>query len=219
MSAGRRRWRSDATANLPYNVHGCALYDSVRTELNKIGGQGGAAPCVGVQGGYVPPLHCRASYLSTVGFGGRIHIQTRSKRCLGPVASKAFPIRLRPRCLESTRKQAGTGIGMNIYVGNLSYEVADQDLQEAFEAYGDVSSARVITDRETARSRGFGFVEMPNQAEAEAAIQGLNGKDLKGRSINVSEARPRREGRGGSGGGGRSGRSGPDRRGRGGPRY
>ena len=90
---------------------------------------------------------------------------------------------------------------MNIYVGNLSYEVTDEDLREAFAAFGQVSSARVIRDRDSGRSRGFGFVEMPTQAEAQAAIQGLNGKDLKGRALNVNEARPRPERRGGGGGG------------------
>jgi len=88
---------------------------------------------------------------------------------------------------------------MNIYVGNLSYEVTDEDLQEAFAAFGEISSARVIRDRYSGRSRGFGFVEMPTQAEAQAAIQGLNGKDLKGRALNVNEARPRAERRGGDG--------------------
>lgn len=82
---------------------------------------------------------------------------------------------------------------MNIYVGNLSYEVTDEELREAFAAFGQVSSARVIRDRDTGRSRGFGFVEMPTQAEAQAAIQGLNGKDLKERTLNVNEARPRTE--------------------------
>jgi len=88
---------------------------------------------------------------------------------------------------------------MNIYVGNLSYEVTDEDLQEAFAAFGEISSARVIRDRDSGRSRGFGFVEMPTQAEAQAAIQGLNNKDLKGRALNVNEARPKAERRGGAG--------------------
>ena len=94
---------------------------------------------------------------------------------------------------------------MNIYAGNLSYEVTDEDLQEAFAAFGQVSSARVIKDRDTGRSRGFGFVEMPVQAEAQAAIEGLNGKDLKGRVLNVNEARPRTDRRGGPGGRGGGG--------------
>lgn len=80
---------------------------------------------------------------------------------------------------------------MNIYAGNLSYSVTDEDLKETFGAYGQVSRANVISDRETGRSKGFGFVEMPVDAEAKQAIDALNGKDLKGRAINVNEARPR----------------------------
>ncbi len=92
---------------------------------------------------------------------------------------------------------------MNIYVGNLSYSTQDQDLHDAFSAHGAVDSARVITDRESGRSRGFGFVEMPDRAEAEAAISALNGTDLQGRTISVNEARPREDRpRGGGGGGG-----------------
>jgi len=91
---------------------------------------------------------------------------------------------------------------MNLYVGNLSFETTERDLQQAFEAYGAVSSASVITDRETGRSRGFGFVEMPTEGEARAAIEGLNDKDLNGRSLKVNEARPRSSGGGGGGGGG-----------------
>jgi len=89
---------------------------------------------------------------------------------------------------------------MNLFVGNLSYETNDQSLRDAFEAYGAVSSATVITDRETGRSRGFGFVEMNDDGEARAAIEGLNDTDLNGRALNVNEARPR-ESRGGGGGG------------------
>ena len=83
---------------------------------------------------------------------------------------------------------------MNIFVGNLSWGVDDAALQEAFEAHGVVERAKVIQDRETGRRRGFGFVEMPNQAEAEAALEAMEGKDLMGRSIrcNESEARERR---------------------------
>lgn len=92
---------------------------------------------------------------------------------------------------------------MNIYVGNLSNDVTDEDLREAFEAFGQVTSANVIKDKFSGQSRGFGFVEMPGKAEAQAAIDGLNGKDLKGRPLNVNEARPRPEGdRGGRRGGG-----------------
>ncbi len=97
---------------------------------------------------------------------------------------------------------------MNIYVGNLSREVTETDLREAFEAFGQVSSIKIITDRYTGESRGFGFVEMPTKADGESAIGGLNDKELKGKTLNVNEARPRPQGhRSGAGGGGR-GRSG-----------
>ncbi|MFB0516870.1 MAG: RNA recognition motif domain-containing protein [Candidatus Neomarinimicrobiota bacterium] len=94
---------------------------------------------------------------------------------------------------------------MNIYVGNLSHEVTEEELREAFEAFGKVESVTVIKDRFTGESRGFGFVEMPAKAEAESAIEGLNEKELKGRVLNVNEARPREERKGGGGrrGGGR----------------
>ncbi len=82
---------------------------------------------------------------------------------------------------------------MNIYIGNLSREVTEDDLREAFEAFGQVSSAAIIKDKFTSESRGFGFVEMPAKEEADSAIAGLNGKEIKGRSVNVNEARPRRE--------------------------
>jgi RNA recognition motif-containing protein len=85
-------------------------------------------------------------------------------------------------------------IRMNIYVGNLSYEVTEEDLKQAFERFGDVDSARVIKDKYTGKSKGFGFVLMADKAQAESALQGLNGEDLKGRSLNVNEARPRSEG-------------------------
>ena len=101
---------------------------------------------------------------------------------------------------------------MNIYVGNLSFEVNEDDLQQAFSAYGQVATVNIIKDKFSGESRGFGFVDMPAKAEAEAAISGLNGTDLKGRTITVNEARPRTESRGGGGGGGRGG----DRRGGGG---
>jgi RNA recognition motif-containing protein len=84
---------------------------------------------------------------------------------------------------------------MNIYVGNLSYEATEENLKEAFDVFGEVNSVKVIKDNYTGRSKGFGFVEMPTKAEAQSAIEGLNGKDLKGRSLNVSEARPRSKGR------------------------
>lgn len=101
---------------------------------------------------------------------------------------------------------------MNIYVGNLSFEVNEDDLQQAFSAFGQVATVNIIKDKFSGESRGFGFVDMPAKAEAEAAIAGLNGTELKGRTITVNEARPRTEGRGGGGGGGRGG----DRRGGGG---
>ena len=80
---------------------------------------------------------------------------------------------------------------MNIYVGNLSYGMSEDELREAFSAYGDVSSVKILSDRETGRSRGFAFVEMPNKSEGEAAIAQLNGKDVGGRTLRVNEARPR----------------------------
>lgn len=79
----------------------------------------------------------------------------------------------------------------NLYVGNLSYSVDDSMLRALFEQFGKVASARAITDRETGRSKGFGFVEMPDDTEAQAAIDGLNGKDDRGRILTVNEARPR----------------------------
>ncbi len=82
---------------------------------------------------------------------------------------------------------------MNIYVGNLAYSVTDDDLREAFAAFGDVSRASVIMDRDTGRSKGFGFVEMPDDAQAEAAIKELNEKPLSGRPVRVNEARPRED--------------------------
>ena len=94
---------------------------------------------------------------------------------------------------------------MNIYVGNLSYQATEDDVRKAFEAFGTVASVNIIADKYSGASKGFGFVEMPNREEAAAAIDGLNGNDLAGRSINVSEARPRGEGRRGGGGGQRGG--------------
>ena len=90
---------------------------------------------------------------------------------------------------------------MNIYVGNLSYEVTEEDLSKAFAEYGEVVSAKVIKDGYSGRSKGFGFVEMSNDTEAEAAINGLNGTEIKGRAVKVNQANPRREGRSGGGGG------------------
>jgi RNA recognition motif-containing protein len=94
---------------------------------------------------------------------------------------------------------------MNIYVGNLSRDTAEEDLRQAFEAFGAVSKATVITDKFSGESKGFGFVEMANKTEAMAAITGMNGKELHGRTLNVSEARPRESRPGGGGGGGRPG--------------
>jgi len=96
---------------------------------------------------------------------------------------------------------------MNIYVGNLSYKVTDEDLRSAFQAYGQVDAVNVIKDRETGRSKGFAFVEMASDSEAQTAINALNGKELKGRALKVNEARPRTDG-GGSRGGGGGGRRG-----------
>jgi len=96
---------------------------------------------------------------------------------------------------------------MNIYVGNLSRDLSESDLREAFAAFGEVSSASIIKDKFSGESRGFGFVEMPNKDEAEKAIAALNGKDLKGRTATVNEARPRTDKprTGGGFGGGRGG--------------
>ncbi len=95
---------------------------------------------------------------------------------------------------------------MNIYVGNLSSDATEEDLNQAFGEFGQVESANIIKDRYSGESRGFGFVEMPSKTEAQSAIDGLDGKDLKGRTISVNEARPRREDHRGGGGGGGGGR-------------
>jgi len=94
---------------------------------------------------------------------------------------------------------------MNIYVGNLSSEVTEQELRQEFEAFGEVTSVSIITDKYTGRPRGFGFVEMPSKAEGQAAVTSLNGKTLRDRTLNVSEARPRSDNRGGGSYGGRRG--------------
>ena len=97
---------------------------------------------------------------------------------------------------------------MNIYVGNLSYKATEEAIRQAFEPFGQVSSATIIKDKYSGQPRGFGFVEMPDRAEAQAAIENLNGKDLLGQAMNVNEARPRAD-RGKSGGqGGHRGRPG-----------
>ena len=102
---------------------------------------------------------------------------------------------------------------MNIYVGNLSYDTTERELEAAFSAHGAVTSARVATDRETGRPRGFGFVEMANAAEAQAAIAALNGAALQGRNLTVNEARPREERSGGGNRGGGGGYGGGGNRG------
>lgn len=116
-------------------------------------------------------------------------------------------------------------MGKKLYVGNLAYGVSDSDLEKLFAAHGTVQSAQVIMDRDTGRSKGFGFVEMGSDQEAQAAITALSGKEVDGRSLTVNEARPKTEGGGGgrSGGGGGGGRGGygggGGGGGRGGPRY
>ena len=98
---------------------------------------------------------------------------------------------------------------MNIYVGNLSFDVNEEDLRKAFEEFGKIASVNLIKDKYSGQSRGFGFVEMSDKADAQSAVKGLNGKELKGRALSVNEARPRSEGRGGSGrGGGHRGQGG-----------
>ena len=107
-------------------------------------------------------------------------------------------------------------MGKKLYVGNLGYGVTDSDLTKMFEPHGTVESAQIIMDRDTGRSKGFGFVEMKTDQEAQAAIAALNGQDSGGRALTVNEAKPRTEGgRGGSGGRGRGGSGG----GYGGRRY
>ncbi len=101
---------------------------------------------------------------------------------------------------------------MNIYVGNLSFETGEDELRQAFEKFGQVANVTILKDKFSGKSRGFAFVEMPTQDEAQAAISGLDGKSLGGRNIRVNEARPQTERAGGGGGGGR------DRRGGGGGR-
>jgi RNA recognition motif-containing protein len=109
-------------------------------------------------------------------------------------------------------------MSMKLYVGNLSFQTSSEDLQELFAQAGTVESASVVEDRETGRSRGFGFVEMATKEEGEAAIAQFNGKEVNGRNLNVNEARPRedRGGRGGGGGGGGRGGYGGNRGGGGG---
>src|SRR5262249_16099746 len=96
-------------------------------------------------------------------------------------------------------------MGKRLYVGNLAYSMSDSDLQRLFEAQESVTSAQVIMDRDTGRSKGFGFVEMGSDAEAQAAITALNGAEIEGRTLTVNEARPKTEGGGGGGRGGYGG--------------
>jgi RNA recognition motif-containing protein len=103
---------------------------------------------------------------------------------------------------------------MNLYVGNLPYRITEDELKQTFEEFGQVASCTIIKDKVTGSSKGFGFLEMPERSQAEAAIGGLNGRELMGRKLNVNEARPRTEGTGGagrSGGGGWSGGGGGSR--------
>jgi RNA recognition motif-containing protein len=104
--------------------------------------------------------------------------------------------------------QESPSVGKKLYVGNLSYSMSSSDLEQLFGQYGTVTSAQVIQDRETGRSKGFGFVEMSSDQEAQAAIQGLNEQQHQGRPLAVNEARPREDRGGGGGGGGRGGRGG-----------
>jgi len=118
----------------------------------------------------------------------------------------------RSRCDSETGKRKDQDMGTNLYVGNLSYDTTETSLRTAFEAYGEVATVNVITDRETGRPRGFAFVEMATEEAAASAVEGMNGQTLDGRQIKVAEARPRqpRSPRGtgswggGAGGGGRS---------------
>jgi RNA recognition motif-containing protein len=112
------------------------------------------------------------------------------------------------RCWAIDKIKTQKEIKMNIYVGNLSDKVTEEDLQQAFEQFGKVESVAIIKDKYSGLSKGFGFVEMPSKAEGQSAIEGLNGKEKKGRTLNVNEARPRTERRGGGGGGYGSGRGG-----------
>src|SRR3954452_17396765 len=112
-----------------------------------------------------------------------------------------FGLRLFPICRRCT-------MGKKLYCGNLSYNVASSDLDQIFGEFGTVQSAEVIMDRDTGRSKGFGFVEMQNDQEAQAAIAGVNGKEHDGRTLTVNEARPRENRSGGGGGGGGGGRGG-----------
>jgi len=114
----------------------------------------------------------------------------RSREVLEPVHA---PVSIGHKVVSCSTK----GVSMNIYVGNLSFKTTERELQEAFAPFGEVGSVRIITDGYTGKSKGFGFVEMPNAAEAKAAMEGLNGKELGGSVLRVNEAKPREDRRGG----------------------
>jgi RNA recognition motif-containing protein len=120
------------------------------------------------------------------------------------------------QCLFSHQFSGVTSLGKKLYVGNLGYNIEKNDLEQMFAAHGTVTSVQVITDRDSGRSKGFGFVEMGSEGEAQAAIEALNGKSIDGRSLTVNEARPQENRGGGGGGGGGGGRGGGSRGGGGG---
>src|SRR5438874_10590331 len=139
----------------------------------------------------------------------------------GPPASARFDSTPEPRDGSPTSSWSRT-VGKKLYVGNLAYQVGDAELEQLFSEFGTVDSVQVIQDRDTGRSKGFGFVEMSSDAEAQAAIQGLHDQEVNGRRLTVNEARPRepRSGGGGGYGGGGGGGYGGGGRGRsGGGRY
>jgi hypothetical protein len=127
------------------------------------------------------------------------------------VGRQVQPLSIQPRKYQRAAipSHRSLTVGKKLYCGNLSYNTSSSDLDQMFSQFGRVQSAEVVMDRDTGRSKGFGFVEMSSDAEAAAAIEGLNLKELDGRSLTVNEARPRPE----RGGGGRGGRSGGGRRG------
>lgn len=116
------------------------------------------------------------------------------------LAGRASPLRAKLTCRFEIERCGSFVTVMNIYVGNLPYTTDDRELQAEFEQFGQVSRAQVIMDRETGRSKGFGFVEMPDDGEARQAIEELNGKQVGGRPLRVNEAQPRPARRGGGGG-------------------
>jgi cold-inducible RNA-binding protein len=134
-------------------------------------------------------------------FIGQYRSSFRSSHLVGRHVG-LFLVRLGKSNRESATSHWRIVVGNKLYCGNLSYNVNSSDLESLFSEFGDVQSAQVITDRDTGRSKGFGFVEMANESDAEAAIAGLNEKDHDGRALKVNEAKPR-EDRGGGGGGGR----------------